>query len=179
MSSEKTSDADASGAAPAAPAAPLDPTGTAATGKAPKAAPQAPAAPPQAPPPAVAPVKGDPVAIAAADEALKDAQDKLSEMDKWIEGAQAERIRRQQRVEIAQNLLDSLQTVQTNSDAIRAYLDQQKNILKARGEQKARVAAFEKDNGFKLAELLPKRAPIDTAMARRNTRGMSRPGGVK
>ena len=44
-----------------------------------------------------------------------------------------------------------------------------------RGDQIARVKAFEKENGFKLADLAPKRAPIDIAMARKNTRGAQRP----
>lgn len=179
MSVENKTTADVSGAAPAAPVAPPAATTTAAAPQAPKAAPQAPPAPAQAPPPVTAPVKGDPEALAKAVDDLAEAQDALAEMDKWIEGSKIERLKREQKRDAAQNILDRLQPVQTNSDAIRAYLDQQKAILTQRGAQKARVAAFEKENGFKLADLLPKRAPIDAAMARKNSRGTTRPGGAK
>lgn len=179
MSSEKKSNADteASGAAPAAPSAPAAAPVTAPAAPSTSAAPPAPPAPAQAPPPAAAPLKGDPVAIAEADEALKDAQDNLSEMDKWMEGAKTERALRLAKVEIAQNKFDSLQTVQTNHDAIQAYLAQQRANLVARGEQLAKAAAFQKEHGFKLADLLPKRSPLDAAMARKTARGTSRPGG--
>lgn len=175
MSSEKKPNADASGAAPAAPSVPQAPTGAAP--EAPSGAPPAPPIPVQAPPPAAAPAKGDPEAIAKATEALNDAQDELSEMDKWLEGAKMERAKRLAKVETSQNALDSLQTVQTNHDAIQAYLTQQRANLAARGEQLAKARAFEKENGFKLMDLLPKRSPLDTAMARKTARGTSRPGG--
>lgn len=177
MSSEKKPNADASGAAPAAPSAP--PVAPAATPGAPalKAAPPAPPAPAQAPPPVAAPAKGDPVAIAKAEGELRDAQDDLSEMDKWLEGAKDERAKRLSKVETAQNALDALQTVQTNHDAIQAYLAQQRANLAARGEQIAKVKAFQEEHGFKLADLLPKRSPLDAAMARKTARGTSRPGG--
>lgn len=179
MSSEKKSNADteASGAAPAAPSAPAAAPIAAPAAPAPSAAPPAPPAPVQAPPPAAAPAKGDPVAIAEATEVLKDAQDELSEMDKWLEGAKIERAKRLAKVETSQNALDSLQLVQTNHDAIQAYLAQQRTNLAARGEQIAKARAFEKENGFKLADLLPKRSPLDAAMARKTARGTGRPGG--
>lgn len=176
MSVEKKTTADDSGAAPAAPAAPPAVPPTAPAAKAPSTAPPAPPAPQQAPPPVTAPVQGDPDALAKAVEDLADAQERLAEMDKWFEEGKVERAKREAQRDIAQRTLDRLQPIQTNSDAIRAYLDQQKAILVARGLQKQRVAAFEKENGFKLADLLPKRAPIDAAMARRNMRGMGRPG---
>lgn len=176
MSVENKTNADVPGAAPAAPAAPpaLPPTAPAPPPA--SAAPQAPPAPPQAPPPVSEPAKGDPEALAKAAEDLQDAQEELSEMDKWLDGAKVERAKREQKRDAAQTKLNRLQPIQTNSDAIRAYLDQQKAILTARGIQKQRVAAFEKENGFKLADLIPKRAPIDAAMARKNSRGMNRPG---
>lgn len=177
MADETKITADVSGAAPGAPSAPPAPTGTAPAAPPASAAPPAPPAPTQAPPPAAAPVKGDPVAMAAAAVVLKDAQDALSEMDKWIEGATKERALRLSKVESAQNSLDSLQSIQTNSDAIQAYLAQQRANLVARGEQILRVNAFQKEHGFKLADLFPKRSALDTAMARKNSRGTQRPKG--
>lgn len=176
MASEKTASSDASGAAPAAPAAPQAPEGAAPKAPASSAAPAAPPAPTVKPPPVAAPAKGDPDAIAQAVGELADAQEELAQMDKWLDKAKTERVKLEQVRDIKQSALDRLQPIQTNGDAIRAYLDQQKNILKLRGEQKQRVSAFEKENGFKLADLIPKRAPIDTAMARKNSRGAGRPG---
>ncbi len=180
MSVESKTTADVPGAAPAAPGAPPAAPPAAPKAPAPNAAPPAPPAPPQAPPPAAAPAKGDPVAIAKADEALKDAQDQLSEMDKWLEGAKVERAARLAKVETAQVKLDSLQTVQTNNDAIQAYLAQQRAILSARGEKQAAIVASAKEAGLTVAQYLSnfhvKRAPIDAAMARKTARGTQRPG---
>lgn len=179
MSVETKTTADVTGAAPAAPVAPLAATPTAPAPPAAKGAPPAPPAPTQAPPPVSEPLKGDPDALAKAIDALENAQERLTEMDKWLNEAKAERAKREHARDLAQNSLDRLQPIQTTGDAIRAYLDQQKAILTARGLQKQRVAAFEKENGFKLADLMPKRAPIDAAMARKNSRGATRPGGAK
>lgn len=167
--------AAAAGTAPAAPAAP------AATVGAPGAstAPPPPPAPVVAPPPVAAPAKGDPVAIAMAQDKLVDAQDALGEMDKWIAGAQEERKVRLGKVEAAQQALDAVQLVQTNGDAIQAYLTQQRANLVERGKQIAAATAFQKEHGFKLADLIPKRAKIDQVMARSTGYGNRRPGGAK
>lgn len=161
--------------APAAPPAPA----TTVVPPAANAAPPAPPAPAVVLPPPAAPAKGDPEAIAKATEALKDAQDDLGEMDKWLDSANKERKARVARLEAAQAKLDALQPVQTNSDAIQAYLAQQRANLAIRGEQIAKANAFQKEHGFKLLDLLPKRSPLDSAMARKNSRGAGRPGGAK
>lgn len=185
MSTEQTSPPWASGAqAPAAPegnGAPPPPGDPATVPAAPGASapPPAPPAPLQAPPPAAVPAKGDPVAIAVATEDLQDAQDALGEVDKWLEGANKERAVRVAKVEAAQQKLDSLQLVQTNTDAIQAYLAQQRANLAARGEQIAKAAAFQKEHGFKLSDLIPRRSKLDEAMARKTARGTGRPGGAK
>lgn len=173
---EKSDNARTSGAAPAAPSAAPAAPATVVGAPTANAAPPAPPAPVQAPPPAAKPEKGDPEAIALATEALQDAQDALGEMDKWLEGAKVERAARLAKVEAAQVALDGLQVVQTNTDAIQAYLAQQRVNLAARGEQLAKAAAFQKEHGFKLVDLLPKRSPLDSAMARKNGRGTGRPG---
>jgi hypothetical protein len=59
--------------------------------------------------------------------------------------------------------------------AIQQYLASRRIELTKRGEQIARVRAFEAETGVKLADLAPKRAPIDAAMARKNARGTQRP----
>lgn len=183
--------ADVPGAAPAAPdaavvlpVAPVAPPAANAAPPAPPAPPQAPPAPLQGLPPMDAPGKGDPDTIAAAKGDLQDAQAELLQMDKWLERAAVERAKLAAAVEVAQNALDKVQPIQTNHDAIQAYLAQQRALLQARGEQNRNLAEAAKAAGLSvqqyLAHLLPgKRAPIDAAMARRNTRGMSRPGAVK
>lgn len=179
MSVENKTNADVPGAALAAPAAPPVAPPAAPAAPAASTAPPAPPAPPQAPPPAAVPAKGDPDAIVKATEDLADAQETLSEMDKWLEGAKTERVKREQARDRAQIALDRLQPIQTNSDAIRAYLDQQKAILTARGEKQAAIAKAAADVGLTVPQYLGnfsvKRAPIDMAMARRNMRGMTRP----
>lgn len=183
MSVETKTTADVTGAAPAAPAAPLAATTTAPAAPAAKGAPPAPPAPAQAPPPVSEPLKGDPDALAKAVEVFKDAQGGLEEMDKWIDEAKVERAKREQKRDAAQNALDRLQPIQTTGDAIRAYLDQQKAILTARGEKQASIKKAADEAGLTVAQYLGhftvKRAPIDAAMARKNSRGTSRPGGVK
>lgn len=139
-------------------------------------APPAPPAPVVAPPPAPGPKKGDPEALHNAELAVADAQADIEEMDKWLAEANKERTRRMRVRDAAQVALDALQPIQTNGDAIQAYLAQQKRNLEARGQQIAKAAAFQKEHGFKLADLLPKRSPLDSAMARKNNRGTARPG---
>lgn len=165
--------AAAAGTVPAAPAAKVAPVAN--------AAPPAPPPPVIAPPPVPAPAKGDPEAIAKAEEALSDAQEGLAQMDKWIASAQEERKVRVAKVDAAQQALDAVQLVQTNGDAIQAYLLQQRNNLAKRGEQIAAATAFQKEHGFKLADLIPKRAKIDQVMVRPSGYGNRRPppGGVK
>lgn len=168
-------------AAAAASVAPAAPATIAAT-TAPNAAPAAPPAPVVAPPPVAAPAKGDPEAIAKAQEALLDAQDALSEMDKWIASAQEERKVRLAKADAAQQAFDAVQVVQTNGDAIQAYLARQRENLTQRGQQIAAANAFQKEHGFKLADLIPKRAKIDQVMARSSGYGNRRPppsGGAK
>lgn len=184
MSVENKTTADAPGAAPAAPVAP--PAAPPAPPVPPVAstAPPAPPAPQQAPPAVAAPVKGDPVALAEAIEDLQDAQDEVSKMDKWLAEATIERTKRMQARDNAQTLVDRLQPLQTNGDAIRAYLDQQKAILQARGEKQASIKKAADEAGLTVAQYLGhfsvKRAPIDMAFARRNARGTQRPtGGAK
>jgi len=66
--------------------------------------------------------------------------------------------------------------LQSTPLAIQQYLAAQRGNLQARGQQIMKARAFEKESGVKLADLVPKRAPIDVAMARKNSRGSSRPG---
>lgn len=170
--------AAAAGVAGPAPAAPA-PTVAAPTAS---TAPPAPPAPVVAAPPVAAPAKGDPEAIVKATEALIDAQDALSEMDKWIASAQEERKARQAKADAAQIALDAVQIVQSNGDAIQAYLLQQRTNLGERAKQIAAATAFQKEHGFKLADLIPKRAKIDQVMARGSGYGNRRPppvGGAK
>ena len=65
---------------------------------------------------------------------------------------------------------------QSTPHAIQQYLAAQRGKLQARGEQLVKVRAFEKEVGAKLADIVPKRSPLDVAMARKNTRGAARPG---
>lgn len=164
--------AAAPGAAPAAPAA-TPPVATAPTAP---AAPTAPPAPAKAAAPVLRPAKGDPAAIAEATATLKAAQDKLSEIDKYLAEGKKAREDQVRVVEASQSALDAVQPIQTNTDAIQAYLARQRATLAERGEQIAAATKFQREHGFRLADLIPKRAKIDQVMARRSGYGNSRPG---
>lgn len=69
----------------------------------------------------------------------------------------------------------SRQAQQSTPAAIQQYLASRRENLQARGEHLTRVRSFEKEIGAKLADLLPKRSPLDNAMSRKNTRGANRP----
>jgi catechol-2,3-dioxygenase len=107
---------------------------------------------------------------------LLEAEAAVTEVATYIEASQKELATRQAVRDAAQAVLDKLQPLQTNGELIQAYLASQRETLRLRGEQIARVTAFQKENGFKLADLMPKRAPLDSAMARKTQRGTQRPG---
>lgn len=107
---------------------------------------------------------------------LELAQRQLVETDKYLAEGNASRKKLLVKIDALSAEVDKLSPADTNTDAIQSYLASQRAILTARGEQHAKVRAFEKEHGFKLAQLLPKRAPLDMAMARKNGRGGNRPG---
>jgi hypothetical protein len=63
----------------------------------------------------------------------------------------------------------------TNTDAIQNYLSQQRKTLDARAAQIGRARAFETETGVRISDLLPKKSPIDQAMARKTGFGSKRP----
>jgi len=62
-------------------------------------------------------------------------------------------------------------TQETLADHLRGYLDSQRAALQRRGEQQQRI----RDAGINLKDLLPSRAPLDVALARKTGRGTQRP----
>lgn len=58
----------------------------------------------------------------------------------------------------------------TNANAVQSYHAQQRAILQERARR------IQATKGLNLQDYLPKRAPIDVAMARKNQRGTGRPG---
>lgn len=67
--------------------------------------------------------------------------------------------------------IDKAEPRNSNQEAISQYLARQKQNLAMRSQQKAIVKNVEKDLGLKLADLLPKRSPLDASMMRKTGRG--------
>lgn len=109
-------------------------------------------------------------------EELDDAQVKLNELRKAKVEADKAFHAQSAVVDALIVKLESSNEARNNSPmAIQEYLASRRNELNKRGEQLAKARAFEKENGFKLADLVPKRSAIDTAMSRKNSRGAARP----
>lgn len=172
--------------APPAPPAPVTPpvTGTGVQGAppAPNAPPGAPPAPPAPPAPAVVPLVAAPTpeAFQAAEVALQTEKDKLAEIDKYLADGTKARTAQSKAVDVAQALVDKLQPVKSNSDAIQAYLAQQRENLAKRHAENQTVKGIAAELGTSVRALGKlfgsKRSPLDQAMARKNNRGTARPG---
>lgn len=159
-------------AAPATPAA-AAPLVAAPTTVAP-APPVAPVAPKVTTPPPVltGEVLGD--AIEAAHVELDLANKNLAEIDSYLAEGNAARALALKAVDVAAKRVETLVPKETTSDAIQDYLASQRALLADRARRIGVAKAIEKDIGVKLKELIPTRAPIDSAYARRNGRGSGR-----
>jgi hypothetical protein len=119
---------------------------------------------------------GEPLYVFTEHTELEDAQNKLNELRKTKAEADAAFAAQSAVVDaLIVKLEKSGEAKASTPLAIQQYLASRREELQKRGDQIARVKAFERENGFKLADLAPKRAPIDTAMSRKNSRGAQRP----
>lgn len=182
----RTGTAPAAPVAPAAGAQPWAPSvaqGAATTAAAPAAAttvaPVAPKAPAAAPIPVVLTADQKQAELDAAQDAYDAAEGNLSEIDKYLNEGKAARVKAEAARDAALKKLEALLPKETQTDAVMGYLESQRKLREQRGAQLTAVAQFQKEHGIKLADIIPKRAPLDVAMARRNTRGTGRTYGPK
>lgn len=135
--------------------------------------------PPPAPKAAAAPLvmtqEQKLAAIDAAQDAFDAAEAQLEEIDSYLKQGNDARVIAAKKLDDALKVLEAIKPKETHTDAVQEYLASQRHILEGRGQQIAAATKFQKENGIKLTDLLPKMAPIDQAMARRNTRGSGRP----
>lgn len=164
----------ASGAAQQAPGAAPPSTVTPPAANAAPAAPPAPKAAPTPPPVLTADEKAQ--ALVAVETELKDAQADLAEIDKYLSDGNKARAKQSAKVDALLKQVEKLQPVASNSDAIQAYLAQQRTNLAARGVQIQKAAQWQSETGVKLSDLIPQRSKIDAAMARKTGHGLGRPG---
>jgi hypothetical protein len=104
------------------------------------------------------------VQVEAAQQRFEDASTKKAQADKEHQQATAE-------LDAARVAADRARPPSAFPDQLRAYHARQLALLQERGEQKRRL----KEAGINLKDLIPSRAPIDAAFARKNTRGTQRP----
>lgn len=170
--------------APAPAAAPTPETQPSAQATPPAAPPLADPAPSAAPTAEVAPVatpefeaqqqpKFDDL---SEEEQLEVIQAELKEMDRYLVTAKKHRAELQTKADDLIIRIEKAQPQSSNQHDIQAYLRSQNKQLEARAEQIRNVKRVESELGAKLADLVPKRAPIDAAMARRTGYGRKRPG---
>jgi hypothetical protein len=127
---------------------------------------------PEAPPVAAEVVQDVPVQEERSPlkQQLAEVQDELSQLDGY---AAKLKKHRDQLILKKDDLIAAIQTEtpnNSNQQDIMSYLASQNKLLE---ERRQRIEATKHVN---LADFLPKRAPIDVAMGRRNTRGTNRPG---
>jgi hypothetical protein len=145
--------------------------------------------PPQAPPaydPAVAPA-----ALTEALELIKDLpdvsdlsdaellalhQDEILEIDKVLHVLKKQREELSTLADALIIKMDKETPKHSNQQDIMAYLASQNKLLERRAQQISNVKKIEGEMGAKLADLVPKRSPIDTVMARKTGYGRKRPG---
>jgi len=108
-------------------------------------------------------------------EQLEVIEGQLSEINGYINSAQKEKIRLQTKRDDLIIAIDKDTPKHSNQHDIQAYLESQKKILNRRAEQISNVKKTESELGVRLADLVPKRAPIDSAMGRRSGHGRNRP----
>lgn len=195
----------AQGAAPIAPPAPpaaaTDPVAPAPEGATPPvaAAPPPPPAPPAPNPETVNPVsttantglpsQGSVLATALAatpapTENVEELQARLDELNGELlqitraetEIKEARRVRQAEADDLIARI-DKATPRDSNQQGIMEYLASQNRKLLARADQIHRVKQVENELGVKLADLVPKRSPLDNAMARKTGYGRTRPGG--
>lgn len=115
----------------------------------------------------------DDSAVAEAREKLADAQTALEEITATKNKVDAEHAAQLAEVDKLTLELEAVQGKETVGDAIQGYLARQRKNLEERAERMRAIS----QSGVNLGELARKlKAPIDSAMSRKTSRGTQRPG---
>lgn len=115
----------------------------------------------------------DDSAVAEAREKLADAQTALEEITATKSKVDAEHAAQLAEVDKLTLELEAVQGKETVGDAIQGYLARQRQNLEERAERMRAI----KESGVNLGELTRNlKAPIDSAMSRKTSRGTQRPG---
>jgi hypothetical protein len=114
--------------------------------------------------------------LAQKSDQLADIEDRIVDVKRAQEQVNKEYAKLQAEADDLRIQIDKLTPRDDNQHAIQNYLASRREALAQRAAQIGRVRDVEKELGFKLSDLAPKRAPIDTAMARRTGHGHKRPG---
>lgn len=108
-------------------------------------------------------------------ERLEFVEDELEDIERCLVGAKKEKAKLQQQRDDLIIQIEKEAPVNSNTHDIQAYLKSQNEQLARRAQQIANVKKVESELGARLSDLVPKRAPIDAAMARRTGYGRNRP----
>ncbi len=170
-------------AVPPAPNAETPPAPPAAAASVVPAAPAAPAAPALAGlPPGADPELKEPVAInpraaipradntgeiGVLEEELAVVREELEAVEKQYQTAVALKKKLNSTADNLSLRIEKLRPVDSNQLAISDYLASEQRKRDARAGQLSKVKDFEKEHGVKLSDLVPKKAPIDAARARK------------
>jgi hypothetical protein len=146
-------------AAEAPPAAVAE--GGAAAGAAPLVLPVAASAAPAAAEPPAAPVPEKPFNLEESKAELEEIEKDLTEIRVHLAKVQSEKDKREEKASALRALISKHSPGDTNSNAIREYLESRKRALLVRAGQLQRVQNVEQELGVKLKDLVPQKAPID------------------
>jgi DNA repair exonuclease SbcCD ATPase subunit len=127
---------------------------------------------------------GPPVVVAqTTDEEIKAMEAELAELNNelaQINRAEAELKKeksvRQTRADDLIIRIEKARPKDSNQNAITSYLAQMRKNNEARAAQIGRLQKVESELGVRIRDMMPRRAPIDDAMARKNGFGTKRPG---
>lgn len=109
-------------------------------------------------------------------EQLEVVEEALQDVERYLVGAKKHKAKLQQQKDDLVMAIDKETPRHSNQHDIQAYLKSQNKLLEQRAQQIRNVKKVESELGARLTDLVPKRAPIDTAMARRTGYGRKRPG---
>lgn len=103
--------------------------------------------------------------------------DELEDLQRSEAALKKHKLKMQEKFDDLNIRITKLEPVSSNQLDIRAYLDSQNKQLQRRAEQIGNVRKVEAELGVRLQDIVPKRSPIDAAMARKTGYGKTRPGG--
>jgi hypothetical protein len=115
--------------------------------------------------------------IEALKERLEVVQDELTQIARAEVEIKKEKEKRKLEADDLIVRIDRATPKSDNQQAIMDYLASQQRKLQGRADQIGRIKQVENELGVRLSDLVPKRSPLDTAMARKTGYGRNRPGG--